>query len=212
MEIKYLGHSSFLIETKTAKIVIDPFDEKAVGLPFPKVSADIVLVTHQHPDHNNVAAVAGTPFVISGPGEYEVKNVKVDGLSCFHDADGGKERGKNTVYQLRAEGLSILHCGDLGHQLTEAQLEYIGDVHILLVPVGGTFTLGPEEAAKLVGDTDPKIVIPMHYLTEKHGKNLAVLLPVDNFLKEMGGTPHYEKTLKVKRETLPEEMQIFVLG
>ncbi len=118
MEIKYLGHSSFLIETKTAKIVIDPFDEKSVGLPFPKVSADIVLVTHQHPDHNNVAAVSGTPFVISGPGEYEVKNVKVDGLSCFHDADGGKERGKNTVYQIRSEGLSILHCGDLGHQLT----------------------------------------------------------------------------------------------
>ncbi len=85
-------------------------------------------------------------------------------------------------------------------------------MHILLVPIGGTFTLGPEEAAKLVGDTEPKIVIPMHYLTEKHGKNLAVLLPVDNFLKEMGGTPHYEKTLKVKRETLPEEMQIFVLG
>lgn len=212
MEIKYLGHSSFLISTKTAAVVIDPYDPKMVGFPFPKVSADIVLVTHAHGDHDNVAAVGGSPFVISGPGEYEVKSVKVDGLSSYHDAKNGAERGKNTVYLVRAEGLSILHCGDLGHPLPESVLEHMGDIHILMVPVGGTYTLGPEEASNLVAQVEPKIVIPMHYRTDKAGATLKELLPLENFLKEMGGEPRYEKTLKVKRESLPEELQIVVLN
>lgn len=218
MEIKYLGHASFLINTKAkpaggpaVSVVIDPFDPKMVGFPFPKVSADIVLVTHPHHDHDNVAAVGG-PFVISGPGEYEVKGIKVDGLSSYHDDKKGTERGRNTLYLVRTEGLSLLHCGDLGHPLPEEQLEHLGEVHILLVPVGGFYTLGPEAAAKLVAQVEPKIVIPMHYRTEKHGAGFKELTGVDDFLKEMGGTPRYEKVLKVKRESLPEELQIVVLG
>ncbi len=218
MEIKYLGHSCFLINTKTATLVIDPFEEKAVGFPMPKVSADIVLVTHQHPDHNNVEAVgglptqAGTPFLISGPGEYEVKDVKIDGLPSYHDSENGKQRGKNTVYQIRAEGMSLLHCGDLGHPLSDKQLEYIGNVDILLVPVGGTYTMGPEEAGSLVSQIEPKIIIPMHYKTHKHDKKSDVLLPLSDFLKVIGGTVQEEKSLKIKRENLPLETEVIVLG
>lgn len=211
MEIKYLGHAGFLVSTKSAAVVIDPFDPKMVGFAYPKVSADIVLVTHQHPDHNNVAAVGGNPFVISGPGEYEVKGIKVDGLASYHDDKNGAERGRNTVYLIRAEGLSLLHGGDLGHPLLEDQLEHLGEVHILLLPVGGFYTIGPEAAAALVAQVEPKIVIPMHYRTEKHGTGFKELVGVDDFLKEMGGTPRYEKTLKVKRESLPEEMEVVVL-
>lgn len=219
MEIKYLGHASFLINTKAASVVIDPFDPKMVGFPFPKVSAEIVLVTHPHRDHDNVAAVggpasgrAGSPFVISGPGEYEVRGIKIDGLSSYHDDKNGAERGRNTVYLIRAEGLSLLHCGDLGHPLPEAQLEHLGEIHILLVPVGGFYTLGPENAAGLVAQVEPKIVIPMHYRTERHSAGFTKVAPLQNFLKEMGGPPRYEKTLKVKRESLPEETQVVVLG
>lgn len=212
MEIKYLGHSCFLINTKTATLVVDPFDEKAVGFPMPKVSADIVLVTHQHPDHNNTSSVSGNPFLIGGPGEYEVKDVKIDGIPGYHDSDNGKQRGKNTVYQIRAEGMSILHCGDLGHPLTDKQLEYIGNVDILLVPVGGTYTMGPEEAGSLVSQVEPKIIIPMHYKTSKHNKSFSEVLPLDNFLKEIGGTVREEKSLKIKRENLPLETEVVVLG
>lgn len=212
MEIKYLGHSSFLINTKTATIVIDPFDEKATGFSFPKVSADIVLSTHSHPDHSNISGVSGNPFIIAGPGEYEVKDVKVDGIPTFHDSQQGKERGKNTVYLIRAEGMSLLHCGDLGHTFSDKQLEYIGAVDILMVPVGGTYTIEPEEAGNLVAQIEPKIVIPMHYKTAKHGKSAEVLLPLDNFLKEIGGTVREEKTLKIKRENLPPEMEVVILG
>lgn len=212
MEIKYLGHASFLLTTKAAAVVIDPFDPKMVGFAYPKVSADIVLVTHQHPDHNHVAAVGGNPFVIAGPGEYEVKGVKVDGLSSYHDNEEGKQRGRNTVYLIRAEGLSVLHCGDLGHPLPEEQLEHLGEVHVLLLPVGGFYTLGPEEAAALVAQMEPKIVIPMHYRSEKHGAGFAQVAPLQDFLKEIGGAPRYEKVLKVKRDSLPEETQVVVLG
>jgi len=218
MTIRYLGCSSFLIKTKEGTVLIDPFNPDAVGLPFPKVSADIVLVTHDHPDHNNVDAVKAVPggreepFVIHGPGEYELSGIKVWGFSCYHDKKRGSERGKNTVYLLEAEGLMLCHLGDLGEPLDEQLAEEVGNPDILFVPTGGVYTIDHEEAAQLVGRLEPKIVVPMHYKIEGMGEIFKELSGVSEFLEEMGvagATPQGE--LKVAVATLPEETEVVVL-
>lgn len=216
MTIRYLGHASFLIKTKEGTVVIDPFDPDTVGFSFPKVLADIVLVTHDHPDHNNVKAVgatsAGEPFVIRGPGEYELSGVKIWGFSTFHDQKGGVERGKNTVYLVEAEGVILCHLGDLGHLLDEKIAEEIGNPHILLIPTGGIYTINHEEAARVAARLEPKIIIPMHFKASGMKKDFDKLSEVSAFLEEMGiSEVEPQKELKVAAGTLPEEMEVIVL-
>ena len=215
-KIYWAGQSCFQISVSTSKdhsadIVIDPFDEK-IGLKLPKLSADIILVSHEHPDHNNVKDVNGEPFVIRGPGEYEVKEVFIQGIPSFHDDEQGKKRGLNTIYLIEAEGLKFCHLGDLGQkQLTDEQLERIDGVDVLMIPVGGEYTIDSAQAQKIIGQIDPKIVIPMHYALPKSDSKLD---DVSKFLKTMGKpsiTP-IDK-LVVKDSTLPKEsaMEIVVL-
>ncbi|MBI4099962.1 MBL fold metallo-hydrolase, partial [Candidatus Microgenomates bacterium] len=181
MEIYPLGHSSFRIKGKTATVVTDPYDPAMIGLKFPKLDdVDIVTVSHDHGDHNAIGNLPGTPFVISGPGEYEVKGVTVVGVSTFHDDKDGADRGKNVVYNITVDGIRVCHLGDLGHKLTEAQVDAIGDVDVLLIPVGGTYTITSKTATEVVAQLEPLMVVPMHY----DGK--LNLEPVSNFLKEMG--------------------------
>ncbi|XOA42754.1 MAG: MBL fold metallo-hydrolase [Candidatus Nealsonbacteria bacterium] len=188
MQIIWHGHSLFQITTipeknNQVKIVIDPYD-KSIGLRVPKLEADIVLVTHQHHDHNNVAAVAGNPFLIEGPGEYEVKNIFIQGILSYHDNSQGKERGTNTIYTIESENIKLCHLGDFGQkELTDEQLEKIGEVDILMVPIGGNYTLSAKEAAKIMSQLEPKITIPMHYAIPKLKIKLDSL---DNFLKVFG--------------------------
>ena len=212
MEIKYLGHSSFLIKTKTAKIVTDPFDPEMVGLKFPKTEADIVTVSHQHKDHNNIKAVKGEPFLVEGPGEYEVKGVFIQGIPSFHDDVNGKERGPNTIYIIEAEEMRFCHLGDLGQKLlTDEQVDKIGAVDVLMVPVGGEYTIDSASAQKIIGQIDPKIVIPMHFSLPKSKSKLD---DVSKFLKAMGkpSIAPVDK-LTVKSSILPKEgaMEIVVL-
>ncbi|OGC54161.1 hypothetical protein A2797_00020 [candidate division WWE3 bacterium RIFCSPHIGHO2_01_FULL_48_15] len=212
MKIRFLGHSSFEIQAKEATIVTDPFDPSKVGLPYPKIRADLVLSSHDHFDHNHVSAISEEPFVIDGPGEYEVKNVKVWGFQTFHDDKEGKERGTNTVYLFEAEGISLCHLGDLGHLLDEKLEEEIGNPDILFVPVGGVYTVGPEEAAKVVAQLEPKYIIPMHYRIEGQSDEFKDLQPVSTFLQEMGveiSEPH--DILTVSKQSLPEIAEITVL-
>ena len=215
-KISWAGQSCFQISVSnsrdhSADIVIDPFDE-SLGLKVPNFSADIALVTHDHYDHNNVKALKGTPFLISGPGEYEVKGVFVKGIPSFHDGVEGKERGVNTIYIIEAEEMRFCHLGDLGQkQLTDEQLDRIGQIDILMIPVGGTYTIDSSEAQKIISQIEPKIVIPMHYELPK----LKVKLErVDKFLKTMGkpSVAPVDK-LTVKASTLPKEgaMEIVVL-
>jgi|SRR3989339_1150592 len=210
MDIKYLGHSAFLIKTKTAKIVTDPFDPTMVGgLKFPKTEADVVTVSHQHKDHNQFKNVSGInnvePLLIDMPGEFEKLGVRIFGFQTFHDKTQGSERGENIMYKFESEGLSVLHCGDLGVIPEESFLETIGEVDILLVPVGGIYTIDAEEAFQLVKKVEPAIVIPMHYGTGK-------LAPVSEFTKKFGlDTVAPIPKLVYKKEEIEQEMKVVVL-
>ena len=215
-KITWAGQSCFQIIVSNGKdheatIVIDPFDEK-IGLKVPNFSADVVLTTHNHHDHNNVGAIKGNPFIIQNPGEYEIKEVFVQGIPSFHDDKEGKERGLNTIYSIEVEDMRFCHLGDFGQkQLTDEQLEKIGEVDILMIPVGGTFTIDSSEAAKVVGQIEPKIVVPMHYGLPK----LKVELDgVEKFLKAMGKNAIVpQDKLTIKNSALPKDgaMEIIVL-
>jgi L-ascorbate metabolism protein UlaG (beta-lactamase superfamily) len=212
MEIKYLSHSSFLIKTKDAKIVMDPFDPKFVGLKFPKQEADIVTISHDHKDHSHTDLIEGTPLILTWPGQFEKKGVRLWGISSFHDKVEGKERGINVMYKLESEGISILHCGDLGVVPTDTQIDEIGDVHILLVPVGGKYTITADEAIHLIKKIEPSIVIPMHYATP--GSVIEGLAPLEEFLKKMGITqlePLEKLVVKKEEFDVDVAMRVVVL-
>lgn len=216
MKIIWHGQSLFEIITfpkqnGEIKIVIDPFDE-SLGLRVPKLNADILLTTHQHYDHSNVKAVSGEFFLIDGPGEYEVKGTYIKGITAFHDNSSGKERGKVTVFTVEAEDIKICHLSDFGQkELTEKQLEEIGEVNILMVPVGGVYTIGSKEAAAVIKQIEPQIVIPMHYKIPKMKEKLEDL---DKFLKVMGvkNSEQLEKlSIKKKDLAVEGETRIIVL-
>lgn len=215
-KIYWAGQSCFQISVSnsrdhSADIVIDPYDEK-IGLKLPNLSADILLVTHDHYDHNNVKGVKGDPFLVEGPGEYEVKGVFIQGIPSFHDDKEGKERGQSTIYVLEAEEMRFCHLGDLGQkQLTDEQLEKIDGIDVLMIPVGGEYTIDSSEAQKIIGQIEPKIVIPMHYSLPKLKMKLD---DVSKFLKTMGKpSVAPQDKLLVKESTMPKEgaMEIVVL-
>lgn len=192
MDISYLGHSCFRIKSKTGTVVMDPFDS-SVGLSLPSPSADIVTVSHGHLDHNNTKIVSGTarrkdPFVISEPGEYEIEGVSVFGYSTYHDDKKGEERGENIVFVVQAEGIRVVHLGDLGHNLSEKMIEMLDGVDILLVPVGGVYTIDAKIALDIIENVGPYVVIPMHYRTKDHdAKVFGDVAPLEEFVSLYGG-------------------------
>ncbi len=209
MDITWYGQACFRIKGKTATLVIDPYDPTFTGLKLGKLSADMVLVTHGHEDHNNTAIVEGEPVVIAGPGEYEVKGVTVSGIATFHDSQEGAERGKNTVYHCDIDGVSVVHLGDIGHTLTKEQVAAISPCDILMLPVGGTYTIAADQAQEVVTQLEPAIVIPMHY---KIAGLKFELDPLEKFLKEAGAegaTP--QPKLTVTKDKLPVESEVVVL-
>ncbi len=207
VEINYLGHSCFKISGKQVSVVCDPYNEEKVGLKLPKIEADVVTVSHDHEDHNNVSGLKGNYICFDTPGEYEMKDVEITGIESSHDNDGGKERGKNTIFVYDIEGIKICHLGDLGQTLTSEQLEKIDGVDILFIPVGGKYTIGPKEATRAISDIGPKIVIPMHF---KAGK-MKDLEPIEDFLKEIGKQPKRVDQLKLKQKDITEELEVYVL-
>ncbi|MEK7194977.1 MAG: MBL fold metallo-hydrolase [Patescibacteria group bacterium] len=209
MTISWFGHSCFRIEAKEGSILIDPFDKK-IGLKAPKIKDDVVLVTHEHYDHNNLEGVTGEELVVNGPGEYERKGMAVQGISSYHDNMQGSERGFNTIYRITAEDVVLCHLGDLGQaRLTDEQVEHIGDVDVLFVPVGGHFTIGTKEAMEVISQIEPKVVVPMHYKIP--GLAISELDGPEKFIKEIGLSPEKVDSLKIARKTLPiDEMKLVV--
>lgn len=218
MDITYLGHSAFKLRGKIATIITDPY-AASVGFDMPKASADIVTVSHQHEDHNAVNKVSGTarrpePYLIQAPGEYEVSGVGVFGWQTFHDDTEGKQRGKNTVYIIHLDGLRICHLGDLGHVLSESQIHQIGEVDVLLVPVGGFYTINAKQAVEVIKELQPSVIVPMHYQTSRHNQEMfAQVAPVSQFLTEMGLEEPIEpqEKLVLTPAELPEETVVSVL-
>jgi L-ascorbate metabolism protein UlaG (beta-lactamase superfamily) len=212
MEITYLGHSSFKIKGKTATVITDPFDSKMVGLKYPRISADIVTVSHSHGDHNKTDLIDDCKKVIEGPGEYEVMGVSIIGLRTWHDGKKGDERGNNTIYVFEIDGLRVVHLGDLGHELGNETMEMLGSVDVLMIPVGGFFTISVTQACDLVRNIESKIVIPMHFLAEgMNMDNFGKISKLDSFLSEVGLNIEKTEKLSLKLTDLTEDMQKVVV-
>ncbi|MFC1985505.1 MBL fold metallo-hydrolase [Chloroflexota bacterium] len=208
MEISWLGHSCFRIRGSQATIITDPYSPD-LGYSLGKPAAHIVTVSHQHPGHSYVQGVGGEPKPVWGPGEYEMSGVLIIGTATFHDGEGGKKRGKNTIYLIEVDEVTICHLGDLGHVLTPVQVQEIDNVDVLLLPVGGVSTLNASMAAEVVRQLEPKAAVPMHYKTEMLKRELD---PVDGFLKEMGVKEiHSQPKLSFTKANLPVSTQVFLL-
>ncbi|MBI2122345.1 MAG: MBL fold metallo-hydrolase [Candidatus Sungbacteria bacterium] len=203
MVINWLGQACFKIQSGEFVMVIDPFS-KEIGFVPPRFRADAVLVTHAHFDHSNSDSLTGDPFIISGPGEYEVKGIYVEGIETFHDASRGKERGMNTVYRIELEGLRLAHLGDFGESaMRDETVEALGDIDILMLPVGGRFTVDADAAAKVVKQIEPRYVIPMHFKIPGLKINLD---SADAFLKEMGAAKiEAQEKFVIKKKDIGEE-------
>jgi L-ascorbate metabolism protein UlaG (beta-lactamase superfamily) len=176
-----LGHSCFhILPEDGPSVLTDPFDE-AVGYVLPQVEADIVTVSHNHHDHNNVAAVKGKPAVVRGPGRHSALEVEFRGYETYHDEAHGKLRGSNTIFCFQLDGMRFCHLGDLGHVLSEKEVSAIGSVDILFIPVGGVYTIDSAGARAVENQLSPRITLPMHYHTEA----LTFYLDrVDGFIKD----------------------------
>ena len=211
MDINFLGHASFRLKGKSATVVTDPYDD-SLGLKSPKVSADIVTVSHDHFDNNKVTKVSGVQRVIDGPGEYELLGVSVIGIGSFHDDKKGELRGKNTIFVIEIDGMRVVHLGDLGHKIKSKRAEAIGEVDILFVPVGGEWTIDASVAVEVVHTLEPKIIIPMHYKMEGLNSQMyAKLAPVEDFLSDLEIKSQKLPALKIKKEDLPQEEQIIYI-
>jgi len=193
--------------------LIDPFS-KEIGLRSPKIKDDLVLITHDHYDHSNTDNMEGEVFLVNTPGEYERKGIHVRGILSYHDNQEGVERGLNTIFVIKTEEMNVCHLGDLGQdKLNEKQLDEIGDVDILMIPVGGKFTVDPKIAMQIIESIEPKIVIPMHYKSEKMIPAYDELSTLQGFLAEAGTEATTEKNLIIKAKSdLPPETKIIPLS
>ena len=199
MIITYYGHSCFQIQHGDLIIVTDPFSPE-IGLTPPRSRADIVTVSHQHYDHNYTDCISGQPFIIQWPGEYEVKGIFIYGLESFHDNQQGEIRGRNTIFTFEVDKIKIAHLGDFGQDnLNDQQIEKLSNVDVLLIPVGGEYTIDGEKAAKITNQLEPKIVIPMHYKVP----NLKINLDgPEKFIKEIGLEAEKTQKLTIKAKDL----------
>ncbi len=209
MEISWLGHACFLFETSQGiRLITDPYESGgyggAVGYDPINLEADIVTVSHKHADHNNIQDFRDA-LIVSEEGEVSIKDIEIKGMLSYHDKEKGQSRGENIIFTIQADGLKIVHFGDLGEK--DIDLTAFSDIDIAIVPVGGTFTIDAAEASQLIREIRPKITIPMHYKTSKLGFDID---GVDKFLKT---NPDYEKkdSLEVNRDNIKSFKRIVVL-
>lgn len=211
MKIKWLAHASFLMTSEEGKkIITDPYKVGgAINYAPINESADVVTISHDHTDHNNARAVKGNPTIIKDAGITKAKGIEFRGIPSYHDTAQGSQRGENIIFCFTLDGIKICHLGDLGHLLSNEQIAEIGSVDILLIPVGGYFTIDAEQATTVAKSLKARIVIPMHYKTPKCDYPLS---RIEEFLKDKRNVRKLNSTeAEYKKEQIPEEVEIVVL-
>ncbi len=210
MLITYYGHALFALETADGHtLVTDPYDD-SVGYTIGRLQGDVVTVSHEHHDHNNISLVEGNPAVIRGEGVFDpLSNMRITGFPSFHDGQQGARRGRNTLYLMETDGLRLLHLGDLGHGLSPAACAALGRVDILMVPVGGYYTIDANQAVHLCHTLQPRIIIPMHYRTAASGR--LPIAPVEDFLSALDVYPTPMPLLRVTKEDLFQQPHVALL-
>lgn len=211
MKIKFLGHAAFLITSeKGVRVITDPYKPGCYGggIKYNPITeeADIVTISHEHDDHNE-SKINGNPVFVRESGTRQVKGINISGYEVYHDKTSGKERGRDVIFNIEIDGVNVVHLGDLGHTLTESDAKKIGRVDILLIPVGGYFTIDSKDAEAIVNLLNPKVVIPMHFKTSKCEFPIA---PVEEFTKSKE-IVKVDGELDIKREMLPEKTTIYLL-
>ena len=205
MKVKWLGHSAFLLTSDSGtRVLTDPYKsgsyDGAVGYKPITESADVVTASHQHDDHYCLEGLPEGYECITGAGEHEAKGLTITGVKSYHDTSKGRERGSNIIFIFEMDGLRVCHLGDLGHTLSDEEVGTIGKVDVLLIPVGGFYTIGPKEAVDVMKALSPAVTIPMHYKTESLGFPIK---PVDDFLSLAGGSERPGTTeTEIKQEAL----------
>jgi L-ascorbate metabolism protein UlaG (beta-lactamase superfamily) len=212
MELTWLGHSCFRLRGKDATLITDP-PAPSTGYTLGRLNADIVTLSHNHPGHNYVKAISGEPKVLDGPGEYEVQQILITGVQTYHDRERGKQLGRNTAYLITMDDVQICHLGDLGDTLDDRAQEALNGADVLLVPVGGGNALNAEQAAEVIAQIEPRIIVPMHYGTPAYKPNGSELDPIEKFLREMG-VEQMDPLPKVviTKSSLPMEPQVMLLS
>jgi L-ascorbate metabolism protein UlaG (beta-lactamase superfamily) len=211
MNIRWIGHSCFLIDSKEGKVLTDPFNE-AIPYGIPDLPVDVVTVSHEHFDHNAVERVQGDPEVVRGDGPHTAAGITFQGVPSFHDPEKGKQRGPNTIFVFTIEGIRLAHFGDLGHPLTDAQKMALSQVEAAFIPVGGHFTIGPDEARDVVKMLPRlKVVFPMHYKTDKLSSDFPIV-PVDKFTQGMQNIRKIGRSeVALTRDALPGQTEVWIL-
>ncbi|MBN1473432.1 MAG: MBL fold metallo-hydrolase [Syntrophaceae bacterium] len=214
MKIKWYGHAAFKITTDNGtRIIIDPYEsgayDGALAYGIIDEEADIVLTSHDHADHNYVKTISGKYVLVDKAGEYDMRGVKIKAFPSFHDKSLGKERGNNLIFVIACDDLILAHTGDIGHALDADLLKQIGKTDIVLLPVGGFFTIDAAEATKMIDSLAPAVTIPMHYKTEKCAFPIAL---VEEFTRNQDNVRVLDKSeIDFKKENLPTKPQIIVL-
>ena len=213
MEITYLGQSCFKIVGKKVSILIDPFDPAFVGKKLSKQDADVVTISHNHNDHNHLGIMKNEDYLLlDAPGEYEVKESEFVGVEASHGVVEGVDKGKVTMFTMEVDGVTVAHLGDLGTELSSTQVEQLDGVDILMIPVGGYYTIDAKTAVKVIGQIEPKIVIPMHFKDGQTIAKIGELSTKDVFFHEMAVTPEIQDKLKILEKDLPLTLQVVNLS
>lgn len=211
MKIRWFGHSCFMITSKEGKkIIIDPY-VNMLGYKLPELEADIVTTSHEHKDHNNIDAVKGNFVHINGLGVFSEHGIEIKGIHSFHDKVSGTKKGKNTIFNFKVDDINVCHCGDLGHILDVDQVKEIGDVDVLLIPVGGGYTIDAADAVEVMKQLKPIVIVPMHYRTKALGPAGLVFAKVDKFIDASGLKAQSYAELEVNKENIENYRGIAVL-
>ncbi|HEX5164220.1 MAG TPA: MBL fold metallo-hydrolase [Thermomicrobiales bacterium] len=207
-EIKWFGHACFRLRSRDAMILTDPVP-RSFGYKIDKQKVDIITISHDHPGHTNVDLASTSPKLVNGPGEYEMSDVFITGIRTYHDDKQGAEHGRNTAYLFDLEDLVVCHLGDLGHTLSEGQVETMSIADVVIIPVGGGTVLNAEKAVEVIGQLEPRVIIPMQYQTPMGDKQRD---PLERFLKEMGVTEVTRRDkLTVRASDLGDTPEVVVL-